>query len=163
LDSQTILLILRLLGPVIPEAVKFIASLFGGGDDETAEAIAEILAMKSPEELEAEVEAGVLPEPWATRNTWLARAFGTCTTVKTICDLQFAKPSTIPDNVNIEEQKQKLNQAYGEAELAYGRGKDAIEARDEPGYQAAMVEIGLAFVPIMEVKATICPLKKKDD
>ena len=163
MDADTILIIVRLLGPVLPEVWAFLTTLFGGGDSPLDADIAEILAMKSPEELEAEVEAGVLPEPWATRNKWLATAFGACATVKTICDLQFANPSSIPDGVDIEKQKAACEAAFADAEAAYGDGKNAIDARDEAGYNGAMLAVGIALTGILKVKSAICPLKKKED
>lgn len=160
IDPVMLTMILKLLFQWGPGIIDALTKLFGAGDSDELDAdIAVILAMKSPEELEAEVAANWLPPEWASRLQWLATLKGGTDIVMGIIE---AQALLIPDSVS-DEQMAEARAATAEAELAYERGKAACEAKDMAAYSAALVELGMQAAIVLKLKADICPFMAEED
>jgi hypothetical protein len=161
IDPTTLTLILKLLFQWGPGIIDALTKLFGAGDGDELDAdIAAILAMKSTEELEADVAAGWLPPEWASRLKWLATLKGGTDVVMGIIE---AQALLIAGSVS-DEQMAEARKATAEAELAYERGSDACEAKDFAAYSAALVELGMQAAIVLKVKTAVCPfMNDKED
>lgn len=151
--------LIGLLIRFFPEIREALASLFGGGAD-TAAAIARIEAMKSPEEIEADVDAGLLPEPWKSRRQLVAFEKGLGDVAYALIQAQVLGGINDVDPADAaaaEAAHQGLVEAYGQCIAAIG-------ALQEGAYNVASERLTANLGTLLELKLKICPfINPKDE
>lgn len=160
IDPTTVTLALSILRVVIkhaPDAAKWLAQQFGGGGDPD-EAIQRILAMKTPEEIEAEVDAGVLHGEWKSRKTGLEIERGAASGIYTlICAQKAWKPDSIP-----ADEMTKAKAAHDQAQAAYGEALKAVYQADETTYRTQAAVLDRAVAELSRIKVQYCPFLNED-
>jgi hypothetical protein len=144
--------VLRLVIQHAPDVAKWLARQFEGGGDPEA-AIQRILAMKTPEEIEAEVDAGVLHGEWASRKTGLDIERGAASGLYAlICAQKAWKPDSIP-----ADEMAKAVAAHDQAQAAYGEALKAVYGADETTFQTQAAVLDRAVSELSRIKVQYCP------
>lgn len=157
--------ILPLLAQYLPDLVGLLKRAFAGSSADTEAAIAAILGMRSPEQIEADVDAGQLPEPWASRRS-------TANLEKTLGDVAFglimaqAVTGTKPDSMTDEEFQQAITAAraaHTGLTEAHGQCTAAIAALDAQDFETAHARLLSNLTALGTIKIKVCPVIHKED
>jgi len=161
-NAQTIGMILSLIREMLryaPDALGLLRSIFASPEDVDS-IIARLEMMASPEQIEAEVEAGALPEPWGTRRRWLALQKGAADALWFLIE---AQDKLMPDSVP-HEVMDEASDIHAGALAAYTSGMLAVDELTTAGFNVASSRLEQAVVQLGQIKAEVCPVfNKKDD
>ena len=157
MDPALVAFIIRALIQYGPGVVEWLAKLLKDSGS-AEEAIERIRAMKSPEELRDEVDAGMLEEPWKSRRRLMTveRDAAKATHFLIIAQSLF-KPGSVT-----AKQTADAEAALAKAEAACAEALPAIEAGDEAKYQKQTALLGEAVATLVAIKAAVCPFLDKE-